>query len=127
MASIGGRYSRGKNVLSALVSRQPNFSEGKPYPACGEGHSIKVDVYHKVSDRLSLGTELEYSYPTEESSLRLASEYMFRNSRVQASVDSGGKLSVLAQDASGVGVSGVADYWRDEYRLGLSLQVSPPS
>eukprot|EP01069_Polyplicarium_translucidae_P012691 Polyplicarium_translucidae@DN549_c0_g1_i1.p2 len=126
MTSFGARYCQGKNILSCLVSRQPDFGQHKPFPSCGEAHTAKIDLFHKVSDRLSLGTEFEYSHPSQDSALKVAADYLFRTARVQALVDSGGRLSVFAQDASGVGVSGSADVWRDDYRVGLIMQMMPP-
>lgn len=68
---------------------------------------------------------------------------MFRQARVQGLFDTAGKVSLMAQDASGIyysvfwahehkfvlvgfGVSGTVDYWKGDYRFGFMMQVVPP-
>ncbi|KAL8434640.1 hypothetical protein ACSSS7_003038 [Eimeria intestinalis] len=113
MFAVGGRYNLDKSsVVSCQVTQQPDFKS--PLGLTKLTHSCKVQYARKVTDRLSMATECEYSYPDTESALRLGL------------VDSCGRISVFAQDYSGFGVSGQIDYWRGTYKFGFLMHVVPP-
>ncbi|CDI81602.1 eukaryotic porin domain-containing protein, putative [Eimeria praecox] len=125
MLAVGGRYNLDKqSVVSCQLSQQPDFKS--PAGLTKLTHSCKVQYTRKVTDRLSMGTEFEYSHPETESALRLGWEYLFRQARVQGLIDTCGRISVFAQDYNGFGVSGLIDYWRGTYKFGFLMHVVPP-
>jgi len=121
IAGVGARYVNGANVISASLGRQPDFKNGPHMNT----HSAKVQFVHRVSDRLTLGTELEVT-DDKESQMRLCSEYAFRHARVQGMVDSSGKVSAFVSDFMGFGLSGMIDYVRGDYKFGFMMHVVPP-
>lgn len=121
IGSLGLRYTpTPSNCFSATVLRQPDFSGGKEAI-----HSIKMQYFRKISDRLNAGTELEVS-ECGSSALRLCYEYLFHQARIQGQVDSTGRVSVFAQEASGLALSGSIDYKLSDYKFGLMMLISPP-
>lgn len=125
MLALGGRYNLDKqSVVSCQLSQQPDFKS--PTGLTKLTHSCKVQYSRKVTDRLSIATECEYSHPDTESALRVGWEYLFRQARVQGLIDSCGRISVFAQDYNGFGVSGLIDYWRGTYKFGFLMHVVPP-
>ncbi|SBT39076.1 mitochondrial import receptor subunit TOM40, putative [Plasmodium ovale wallikeri] len=104
IGSFGIRYNHKNNVLTMQVIRQPNFKS--PEFMLNQTHLYKIQYAKKISDRLSLGTELELTPLTKESAMRLGWDYSFRHAKVQGSIDTSGKISVFTQDYSGFGVSG---------------------
>jgi len=123
IGAIGARYSKGANILTCQLSRQPDFKS--PIGLTTSQHTGKIQYVRKVTDRLSLATEYEYSPAGLQSGMKVGYEYLFRQARVQGLVDTGGKVSVMAQDFSGFGVSGVIDYWRGDYKFGFMMHVVP--
>ncbi|KAL8443966.1 hypothetical protein Emag_005750 [Eimeria magna] len=113
-----------RDHLRGQLTQQPDFKS--PIGLTKLTHSCKVQYARKVTDRLSMATECEYSYPDTESALRVGWEYLFRQARVQGLIDSCGRISVFAQDYSGFGVSGQIDYWRGTYKFGFLMHVVPP-
>ncbi|CDJ58562.1 eukaryotic porin domain-containing protein, putative [Eimeria maxima] len=125
MLAVGSRYNLDKqSVVSCQLSQQPDFKS--PAGLTKLTHSCKVQYTRKVTDRLSMATEFEYSHPETESALRLGWEYLFRQARVQGLIDTCGRISVFAQDYNGFGVSGLIDYWRGTYKFGFLMHVVPP-
>jgi mitochondrial import receptor subunit TOM40 len=120
IAGLGARYVSGQNILSATLGRQPDFKNGPHMNT----HSAKMQFVRRVSDRLSLGTELEVT-SEKESQLRLCSEYAFRHARVQGLVDTSGKVSAFVSDFMGFGLSGMIDYVRGDYKFGFMMHVVP--
>ncbi|KAH7647002.1 mitochondrial import receptor subunit tom40 [Cryptosporidium bovis] len=121
--SIGSRYQKGKNIFFSQITRQPDFSSS--VRMLSNVHSIKSTFFRKVSERLSLASEFETSIPSYESTLRFGYEYLFKTARIQGVVDTYGKISLLCQDNKGFGVSGVIDYFKDEYKFGFMMQFAP--
>ncbi|CDJ53335.1 eukaryotic porin domain-containing protein, putative [Eimeria brunetti] len=128
VASAGPETPSSSNTLSSclsgLLSQQPDFKS--PVGLTKLTHSCKVQYARKVTDRLSMGSELEYCHPENESALRLGWEYLFRQARVQGLIDTCGRISVFAQDFNGFGISGLIDYWRGNYKFGFLMHVVPP-
>nr|AET50865.1 hypothetical protein [Eimeria tenella] len=125
MLAVGGRYNLDKqSVVSCQLSQQPDFKS--PAGLTKLTHTCKVQYARKVTDRLSMASEFEYSHPETESALRVGWEYLFRQARVQGLIDSCGRISVFAQDYNGFGVSGLIDYWRGTYKFGFLMHVVPP-
>ena len=120
IAGVGARYVLGKSVLSASLGRQPDFKNGPHLNT----HSAKLQFVRRVSDRLTLGTELEVT-DDKESQMRLCSEYSFRHARVQGMVDSAGKVSAFVSDFMGFGLSGMIDYVKGDYKFGFMMHVVP--
>ncbi len=120
IAGIGARFVSGQNIVSASLGRQPDFKNGPHLNT----HSTKLQYVRRVSDRLTLGSELEVS--DEESQLRLCSEYAFRHARVQGMIDTSGKVSAFVSDFMGFGLSGMIDYMRGDYKFGFMMHVVPP-
>jgi mitochondrial import receptor subunit TOM40 len=81
----------------------------------------------RVSDRLSLGVELESSLPDKDSSLKMGYDYTFRQARVQGMLDTAGKVSCFVSDFMGFGVSGMIDYIRGDYKFGFMMHIVPQS
>jgi len=123
IAAVGARYAKGNNVMSCQLSRQPDFKS--PVGLTTSHHAAKVQYVRKVNDRLSLATEYEVFPSDWHSGMRMGYEYLFRQARVQGLVDTSGRVSVVAQDFSGFGVSGVIDYWRGDYKFGFMMHVIP--
>jgi len=123
IGAIGARYTKGPNVLSGQISRQPDFKS--PIGLTTSQHTGKIQYVRKVTDRLSLASEYEFSPSDLQSGFKVGYEYLFRQARVQGLVDTSGKVSVMAQDFSGFGVSGVIDYWRGDYKFGFMMHVLP--
>ncbi|OEH73985.1 eukaryotic porin domain-containing protein [Cyclospora cayetanensis] len=108
MLAVGSRYNIDKqSVVSCQLSQQPDFKS--PTGLTKLTHSCKVQYSRKVTDRLSMATEYEYSHPDTESALRMGWEYLFRQARVQGLIDSCGRISVFAQDYNGFGHHDLAD------------------
>lgn len=120
IAGLGARYCQGSNVWSASVGRQPDFKNGPHLNT----HSGKIQFVRKVTDRLTLGTELEIT-DEKESQMRLCSEYAFRHARVQGMIDSAGKVSAFVSDFMGFGLSGMIDYVKGDYKFGFMMHVVP--
>ncbi|CAG9477952.1 unnamed protein product [Plasmodium vivax] len=123
IGSFGLRYNHKNNVVSMQVVRQPNFKS--PEFMLNQTHLYKIQYAKKVSDRLSLGTELEVTPETKESAMRLGWDYSFRHAKVQGSIDTSGKIAVFTQDYSGFGVSGYIDYPNNEYKFGFMMHIAP--
>jgi len=123
IGAIGARYAKGNNILTCQLSRQPDFKS--PAGLTTSLHSGKVQYVRKVTDRLSLASEYELAPTDLQSGMKVGYEYLFRQARVQGLIDTGGKVSVVAQDFSGFGVSGVIDYWRGDYKFGFMMHVVP--
>ncbi|SOS77435.1 mitochondrial import receptor subunit TOM40, putative [Plasmodium sp. gorilla clade G1] len=123
IGSFGLRYNHKNNVLTMQIVRQPNFKS--PEFMLNQTHLYKIQYAKKISDRLSLGTELEITPQTKESAMRLGWDYSFRHAKVQGSIDTSGKISVFTQDYSGFGVSGYIDYLNNDYKFGFMMHISP--
>ncbi|VWU50923.1 mitochondrial import receptor subunit TOM40, putative [Hepatocystis sp. ex Piliocolobus tephrosceles] len=123
IGSVGLRYNHKNNVLVMQVVRQPNFKS--PEFMLNQTHLYKIQYAKKISDRLSVGTELELTPETKESAMRLGWDYTFRHARVQGSIDTSGKISVFTQDYSGLGISGYVDYPNNEYKFGFMVHIMP--
>ncbi|ETW44285.1 hypothetical protein PFNF135_01534 [Plasmodium falciparum NF135/5.C10] len=123
IGSFGLRYNYKNNVLTMQIVRQPNFKS--PEFMLNQTHLYKIQYAKKISDRLSLGTELEITPQTKESAMRLGWDYSFRHAKVQGSIDTSGKISVFTQDYSGFGVSGYIDYLNNDYKFGFMMHISP--
>ncbi|ETB56785.1 hypothetical protein YYC_05164 [Plasmodium yoelii 17X] len=123
IGSFGLRYNHKNHVLTMQCIRQPNFKS--PEFMLNQAHSYKMQYARKISDRLSVGTELEVTPETKESAMRLGWDYSFRHAKVQGSIDSSGKIAVFTQDYSGFGVSGYIDYLNNEYKFGFMMHIAP--
>eukprot|EP00919_Chromeraceae_sp_WS-2016_P052637 GHVR01124956.1.p1 GENE.GHVR01124956.1~~GHVR01124956.1.p1 ORF type:complete len:185 (+),score=36.81 GHVR01124956.1:3-557(+) len=117
--SGGLRYSCGGHVATTQITRQPKIKGG----GIGNTHSFKSSFHKKVSDRISLATELELS--EGESALRLGYEYTFRQARVQGLLDTCGKVSCFVHDLQGFVVSGLVDFVKGDYKFGMMLHIQP--
>ncbi|KAH0477123.1 MAG: hypothetical protein KVP17_003293 [Porospora cf. gigantea B] len=109
------------NVLTAFVSRQPDFETADIHK---QAHSAKLQYWRRVSDRLCLGSELEAVRSSRgdlQSCCRVAYDHFFRNARVQGSISSEGEVRVLALASNGVSVSGSADLLAGKFSVGLGL------
>lgn len=124
LTSFGGRFVNGPHVLSATLGQQPDFRSRNPLDSTT---SCKLQYVKRVSDRLSLGVELESSVPDKESSLKLGYDYTFRQARVQGMLDTAGKVSCFVSDFMGFGVSGMIDYIRGDYKFGFMMHIVPQS
>lgn len=122
MGTLGFRYSAGADTLSATLGRTPDFKN--PISA-SPVHGLRAQYMRKISDRLSLGTEYEYSHPDHESALRIGYEYNFKNSRVQGLLDTAGKVSCYINYFQGFGFSGMIDYPNNDYRFGFLMHYFP--
>ena len=100
IGQIGARWSAGRDVFNASLSRMPDPKVGK------NTHETKLSYSRKVSERLNLGTEFKFSHPEKESGLQLAYEYLFTQARIQGLLDTDGKVSCCVSDFSGFGFNG---------------------
>lgn len=123
IGSMGLRYNHNNNVITMQATRQPNFKA--PELMLNQVHAYKIQYAKKISDRLSLATELEITPETEESAMRVGWDYSFRHAKVQGTIDTSGKISVFTQDFSGFGISGFIDYLNNEYKFGFMMHISP--
>ncbi|PFH37461.1 putative eukaryotic porin [Besnoitia besnoiti] len=125
MGSFGARYTADENnTITCQVGVGPDFSS--PMGFASDVYSTKAQYVRKVTDRLSMGTELEYSHPDMSSAMRVGWQYLFRQARVQGLVDTAGRVSMFAQDYNGFGLSGMIDYWHGDYKFGFQMNVVPP-
>jgi len=122
ITSYGGRYVHGPHVISAALGQSPDFKGRSPIDA---STSVKVQYVKKVSDRLSLGVEVETSVPEKESALKFGYDYTFRQARVQGLIDTAGKVTCFVSDYMGFGVSGMIDYLKGDYRFGFMMHIAP--
>ncbi|XP_053992867.1 uncharacterized protein LOC128883972 [Hylaeus volcanicus] len=125
VTSIGARYQYLNHIISGNFVRQPDYQLYQE--TLGHCHTAKIQYCQKISSRLTLGTELEIGVNKSalESALSFGYEYLFKQARVQGLCDTTGKVSMVAQDASGFGVSGLIDYWKGDYRFGFMMQMVP--
>lgn len=123
IGSLGLRYVSGKDIWCAKLER--GAAQLKMPGAPGQIHSLKANYTRKVSERLSLGSEFEYSPEDNESAFRLGSEYTFRTGQIQGVIDSAGKVSCVLQDMKGYGLSGMIDYVKEDYKFGLVMHHAP--
>ncbi|CBZ55769.1 hypothetical protein NCLIV_061940 [Neospora caninum Liverpool] len=138
MGSFGARYGFDENnVVTCQVGVGPDFSS--PMGFASDVYSTKTQYVRKMSvlltgapwgfqvtDRLSMGTELEFTHPDMSSAMRVGWQYLFRQARVQGLVDTAGRVSMFAQDYNGFGLSGMIDYWHGDYKFGFQMNVVPP-
>lgn len=122
MGTMGVRYSNGEDHAHISLGRTPDF---KQQMAQRQLHGLRMQYVKKVSDRVSLGTEFDYSYPDNESAMRIAYEYTFRTSRVQGLIDTAGKISCYVNDFKGFGFSGMIDYFNNDYKFGMVMHYFP--
>jgi len=123
IGQLGLRYALGKNIFTSQVIRQPQQSPQGGI--AGNFHEFKMQYVRRVSDRLSLATDLSYSPSDQQSAMSLGYEYTFRNARIQGSIDSAGKVKCWAQDVMGFGVSGTIDYVAEDYKFGFMMHIAP--
>jgi len=122
IGQVGARYEQGKDTFTAVVNRTPDPSS----PTADQMNEFRLSYMHKLSERLSMGSEFKYTHANKESSLQMAYEYSFRQARVQGLLDTDGKVSCSAQDFTGFGFSGMIDYVRGDYKFGVVMHVQPP-
>lgn len=122
IGQIGGRWTSegARDIFTAQIVRTPS-----PSNPLENLHETKLAFVHKVTDRLSLGSEFKYSHPDKESGLSLAYEYTFRQARVQGNLDTDGKVSCCVQDFHGYGFSGMIDYFNSNYKFGVVMHILP--
>jgi mitochondrial import receptor subunit TOM40 len=120
--SFGSRFASGPHVISGMLSQQPDFKGRSPLDSIT---SAKIQYAKKISDRLSLGAEIEASLPDKDSALRVGYEYTFRQAKVQGLVDTAGRVSCFVSDFMGFGVSGIIDYPKSDYRFGFMMHIVP--
>eukprot|EP00392_Amoebophrya_sp_AT5.2_P005280 g5289.t1 len=122
MGTLGFRYENAGNFFSATLGRTPDFK----HPMREEPlHGLRAQYVRKVSDRVSLGCEFDYSYPEHDSAMKLGYEYTFRTSRVQGLLDTAGRVSCFINDFKGFALSGVIDYPNNEYKFGVLMHYFP--
>ncbi|EPT24696.1 eukaryotic porin, putative [Toxoplasma gondii ME49] len=125
MGSVGARYGFNENnTVTCQIGVGPDFSS--PMGFANDVYSTKAQYVRKVTDRLSMGTELEFTHPDMSSAMRVGWQYLFRQARVQGLVDTAGRVSMFAQDYNGFGLSGMIDYWHGDYKFGFQMNVVPP-
>jgi mitochondrial import receptor subunit TOM40 len=122
LTSFGARWVNGPHVFSGTVGQQPDFKARSPLDC---STTSKIQYVKKVSDRLSLGAEVETSFPDKDSALRLGYEYSFRQAKVQGLVDTAGRVSCFVSDYMGFGVSGAIDYLKGDYKFGFMMHIVP--
>merc|ERR1719162_56340 len=88
-------------------------------------HELKAQYVHKLSPRLSLGTEYKVSFPDRESGLSMGYEYSLNAARIQGLIDTDGKVSCSVMDYSNFGFSGMIDYARGDYKFGVQMNIHP--
>lgn len=121
IGQLGMRYEQGKDIFAATVNRTPNPQS----QTADQMHEFRMQYMHRLSERLSIGSEFKYSHPDRDSGLQLAYEYSFRQARVQGLLDTEGKVSCSVSDFTGFGFSGMIDYVRGDYKFGVVMHVLP--
>lgn len=138
ICSIAARYVLDDHYITCQWSEQPNFKSLDF--TLQETDCARLQYVRRISDRLSVATELELTPATQESALRVGWDYVFRHARVQGNIDSAGRIAMQAQDFSGsptkhslhqsyragFGISGYIDYWNNIYRFGCMMHLLPP-
>jgi len=120
IGTVGFRYSNGDDTCTGTFSRSPDFKN----PArTSQIHQAKLQYVRRVNERLSLGTEFEYSVPDQESALKVGYEYNFRQARVQGHIDTSGKIGCMVSDFQGFGFSGTIDYLKNDYKFGFMMHI----
>lgn len=122
MGTIGMRYANAGHNLSMTLGRSPNF---KQQHARDPMHGCRMQYVHKVSDRVSLGCEFDYSHPDHDSVMKMGYEYTFRTSRVQGLLDTAGRVSCFVNDFKGFALSGVVDFYANDYKFGVLMHYFP--
>lgn len=127
MGTLSGRWvsngGEGPHIVSATLGRTPDFKNQDATPL----HGIRLQYVNKVSERVSLGAELDYTFPDHESAMKVGYEYTFRTSRVQGLLDTGGSVRVFVNDFKGYALSGLIDYFNNEYKFGMLMHYYPVS
>lgn len=121
IGQVGARYAHGRDIFTATASRTPDPKS----PIGANLHEVRMHYLRKITERLSVGSEFKYSHPDKESGMSLASEYTFRQARVQGLLDTEGKVSCCVSDFTGFGFSGMIDYVRGDYKFGVVMHVLP--
>eukprot|EP00070_Physeter_catodon_P036419 XP_028343313.1 mitochondrial import receptor subunit TOM40-1-like [Physeter catodon] len=111
-------------IRAGQIGVGPDFSS--PLGLATDVYSGKAQYVRKVTDRLSVGTEIECAHPDMSSSLKLGWQYLFRQARVQGTIDTAGRVAMYSQDYNGFAVSGLIDYWHGDYKFGFQMNVVPP-
>lgn len=124
IGQMGLRYCLGKNIFTSQLIRQPQQSPHGGISS-GSSHEIKMQFLRRVSDRLSLATDLSFCATDMQSAMSVGYEYTFRNARIQGSIDSAGKVKCWVQDVMGFGVSGTIDYVAEDYKFGFMMHIAP--
>ncbi|CAD7934815.1 unnamed protein product [Amoebophrya sp. A25] len=122
MGTLGIRYDSGGNVCSATIGRTPDFKNPMRDDIL---HGVRMQYVRKISDRLSMGCEFDYSYPDYESAMKVGYEYTFRTSRVQGLLDTAGRVSCFINDFKGFALSGMIDYFHNDYKFGMLMHYFP--
>jgi len=122
MGTIGLRWSDQETTFSATLGRTPDFKNPISDTPL---HGLRMQYHRKVSDRVSLGTEFDYSYPDHDSACKIGYEYTFRTSRVQGLVDTAGRVSCYVTDFKGFALSGLIDYYSNHYSFGMLMHYFP--
>eukprot|EP00929_Paragymnodinium_shiwhaense_P122130 TRINITY_DN94724_c0_g1_i1.p1 TRINITY_DN94724_c0_g1~~TRINITY_DN94724_c0_g1_i1.p1 ORF type:complete len:344 (+),score=104.01 TRINITY_DN94724_c0_g1_i1:61-1092(+) len=120
IGNLAARYAQNKDIFTATLQRSPDMKS----PNGGNLHELKMQYLRKVTDRLSMGSELKLCSDMD-SGMALAYEYVFKSARIQGLLDSEGKVSCAVSDYTGVGFSGMIDYVRGDYKFGVLLHVIP--
>lgn len=126
MGTLAARWTMGQNsnhIFSATLGRTPDFKN--PSQDARPLHGLRIQYVNKVSERVSLGAELDYTYPDHESAMKLGYEYNFRTSRVQGLLDTAGRVSCFVNDFKGYALSGMIDYAANDYRFGMLMHYYP--
>eukprot|EP00920_Eleutheroschizon_duboscqi_P019583 GHVT01046733.1.p1 GENE.GHVT01046733.1~~GHVT01046733.1.p1 ORF type:complete len:248 (+),score=35.45 GHVT01046733.1:44-745(+) len=124
MGAVGARWASERDIFTGTLNRLPDFKS--PRGLTNQVHSLRMQYVRKVTPRLAMASELEVSDNDYDSSMKVGWQYLFRHARVQGQIDTGGRVSMFAEDFSGFGVSGTIDFWRGDYRFGFMMHVLPP-
>eukprot|EP00271_Cylindrocystis_brebissonii_P011013 TRINITY_DN27662_c0_g1_i1.p1 TRINITY_DN27662_c0_g1~~TRINITY_DN27662_c0_g1_i1.p1 ORF type:complete len:337 (+),score=57.91 TRINITY_DN27662_c0_g1_i1:413-1423(+) len=109
---VAARYNTEKAIATAQVA-----STGL----------VSLTYVQRVSDKVSLATEMMYNHGSREATTSIGYDYMLRQCRLRGRVDTNGAVGALLEERLNVGVnllfSAEVDHWKKDYKFGFGMTV----
>lgn len=88
---------------------------------------VALSYVQKVSEKVSLATDLMYNYMSREATASFGYDYMLRQCRLRGKIDSNGCTSALLEERLSMGLNFVLsaeiDHKKKDYKFGFGLTV----
>lgn len=108
----GARYNTDKMVATGQIA-----STGM----------VALGYVQKVSERVSLASDLMYNYMSREPTASFGYDYMLRQSRLRGKIDSDGRISTYLEERLNMGLnfilSAEIDHKKKDYKFGFGLTL----